>query len=95
MLFRSRAVLVHEALQQTPGIERVASFGPVLDSDFDPNTSAAEGLGGRYPAVEIYAVAEPGSAPTADRREPSGAGVPIPVSAGSELWPRVLGRELD
>ncbi len=62
-----RAVLVHEALQQTPGIERVASFGPVLDSDFDPNTSAAEGLGGRYPAVEIYAVAEPGSAPTADQ----------------------------
>jgi arabinofuranan 3-O-arabinosyltransferase len=52
-----RPVLVHAALAASPGISRVASFGPVISSVDVPGTFVDDGLSLRYPAVEIFAVA--------------------------------------
>jgi arabinofuranan 3-O-arabinosyltransferase len=57
--------LVHQALSASPGIRRLATFGPqvggdALVSDTDTQRFMADsGLRARHPAVEIYAVDSP------------------------------------
>lgn len=56
-------VVVHQVLDGSPGLERVARFGPLqgsparLSDDFS-DTVVNWGLSARYPAVEIYEVAD-------------------------------------
>jgi arabinofuranan 3-O-arabinosyltransferase len=51
-----RPVLVHAALARSPGLRRVASFGPVVGAPIIPGTFVDEGLDLPYPAVEVYEV---------------------------------------
>ncbi|WP_164775192.1 alpha-(1-_3)-arabinofuranosyltransferase [Nocardioides pantholopis] len=56
-------VLVHQALRDSPGLVRVASFGPelgggaVLDDDQGDRVVVNGGWQARYPAVEVFRVA--------------------------------------
>jgi arabinofuranan 3-O-arabinosyltransferase len=52
----TRAVRVHQALEESPGISRVASFGPDTGSDGVPTLVYDQHLRIPYPAVEVYAV---------------------------------------
>ena len=56
----TRPVLVHQALEQSPGITRVASFGPVTGSQGSVGLIYDQFLKLPYPAVEIFEV--PGAA---------------------------------
>ena len=51
-----RPIVVHQALAQSPGLTRVAFFGPVLVPFVTEDIAADAGLGQAYPAVEIFAV---------------------------------------
>ncbi len=58
-------VALHAVLDHSPGLEKVAAFGPVLGAqpaDVYPNgvrLASAGGLSGAFPAVEIYEVTLP------------------------------------
>ena len=53
----TRAVLVRQALQDSPGITRVATFGPVSEApDVRDGAVADMGLDEAAPAIEVYAV---------------------------------------
>ena len=75
-------VLVHAALDASPGLRRVATFGPEVGGD--ASLEGADGTtvnvnGGwqaRYPAVEVYAVPDVGQAVTTD--------APVVVAGGPE-----------
>ncbi|SDS78472.1 alpha-(1-_3)-arabinofuranosyltransferase [Jiangella sp. DSM 45060] len=56
-----RAALVHQAIADLPGAERVATFGPRTGASDDPGASSDSRLDVRYPAVEVYAIADPES----------------------------------
>lgn len=49
-------IRVHQALDASPGIRRVAWFGPIVDVPSVSPTLADEGTRVSYPAVEIYQV---------------------------------------
>lgn len=49
-------VLVHQALDSSPGLERIATFGPILTSFDATNRTVDGGLRRAYPAVEVFAV---------------------------------------
>ncbi len=51
-------VLVHSALSNSPGIFRVASFGPPIGAPNYPGTFIDDGLNLPYPAVEIFKIGE-------------------------------------
>ncbi len=53
-------VLVHQALESSPGITRVASFGPILSSFDSAERIIDNGLLRAYPAVEVYRVTPDG-----------------------------------
>ena len=55
-----RPIVIHQALAQSPGLTRVAFFGPVLVPYVTEDVAADAGLGQAYPAVEIFAVESPG-----------------------------------
>jgi len=52
----TRAVRLHQALEESPGISRVATFGPDAGSDGVPSLVYDQHLRIPYPAVEVYAV---------------------------------------
>ncbi|MBB5789636.1 alpha-(1-_3)-arabinofuranosyltransferase [Jiangella mangrovi] len=54
-----RPALVHQAVADLPGAERVATFGPQVGADDDPSSASDSRLDVEYPAIEIYAVADP------------------------------------
>ncbi|TDE07404.1 alpha-(1-_3)-arabinofuranosyltransferase [Jiangella asiatica] len=54
-----RPALVHQAIADLPGAERVATFGPMVGSDDDPDVASDTRLDVRYPAVEVYAIGDP------------------------------------
>ncbi|TDC46301.1 DUF3367 domain-containing protein [Jiangella ureilytica] len=54
-----RPALVHQAVADLPGAERVATFGPQVGADDDPAAASDSRLDVEYPAVEIYAIADP------------------------------------
>lgn len=51
-----RPVLVHQALADSPGLTRVASFGPVVGGDASRDLVTDDGLQPGFPAVEVYEV---------------------------------------
>ncbi len=55
----TRAVRVHQALATSPGISRVATFGPDVGSQGVPTLVYDQHLRIPYPAVEVYAVDTP------------------------------------
>ena len=62
----SLPVLVHQALDNSPGIERVAVFGPILSSFDATDRTVDGGLRRAYPAVEVFGV-QPDPRTTAGR----------------------------
>ncbi|WP_051425968.1 alpha-(1-_3)-arabinofuranosyltransferase [Jiangella gansuensis] len=55
-----RPALVHQAIADLPGAERVASFGPLVGAgDGDPDVAVDSRLDVRYPAVEVFAIGDP------------------------------------
>ena len=56
-----RQVVLHQALARSPGLTRVAFFGPVLAPFTTDDLVFDGGLAQAYPAVEVYAVAVPGA----------------------------------
>ena len=76
-----RPVLVHQALAESPGLARVAHFGPALGGGAPVQGLVSDrGLDVRYPAVEVYAV---GSTPVAAATAMAWAGTQV-VSGGPE-----------
>ncbi|MCV7056031.1 DUF3367 domain-containing protein [Mycolicibacterium gilvum] len=57
----ARPILVHRAVDGSPGLTRVASFGDPVGPGTLDGFVADSGLRPRYPAVEIYRVDSPGS----------------------------------
>ncbi|PZF84317.1 alpha-(1-_3)-arabinofuranosyltransferase domain-containing protein [Jiangella anatolica] len=55
-----RAALVHQAIADLPGAERVATFGPKTGATDDPAAASDSRLDVQYPAVEVFAIADPG-----------------------------------
>jgi arabinofuranan 3-O-arabinosyltransferase len=82
--------LVHQALDASPGIRRVAEIGPAVGGDpLIADTEqlrllADSGVRSRYPAVEIFAVDDPPQ-PSASRADPAGGDVRIDVETTSQV----------
>ena len=77
-------VLVHQVLDRSPGLERVASFGPDLGGGGHLEADSGrvlvnDGWQSTYPAVEVYAVAEPTT------RAWSADGLPVVVGGPEDL----------
>lgn len=82
-----RPVLVHAALAASPGLERVAAFGPPIGAPEIPGTFVDEGLEFPYRAVEVYAVGR-----TVDRVSLTTAGAAVLASGGPESLVALLER---
>ena len=76
-------IRVHQALEGSKGIRRVAFFGPIVDRNVDGQVIADEGLRFSYPAVEIFEVTASNQA-TDPRVVLRSAEDPIAVSGGPE-----------
>ena len=79
-----RPVLVHQTLSESPGITRVATFGPPL-GDHDPGQDSD--LQQPYPALEVYSVAggpEDAGGRASDQRGRSGQRRPGVVAAATD-----------
>ena len=61
----ARPVLVHRAIDGSPGLEKVAQFGDPVGPGTLAGFITDSGLRPRYPAVEIYRVNAPSSTPVA------------------------------
>jgi arabinofuranan 3-O-arabinosyltransferase len=59
----ARPILVHRAIDGSPGLQKVAQFGEPVGPGTLPGFVADSGLRPRYPAVEIYRVSPLGDAP--------------------------------
>ncbi len=75
----ARPLLVHRAVDGSPGLRKVAQFGEPVGSGTVPGFVADSGLRPAYPAVEIYRVGDPDSNPGA------------PYLADLDAMPRVAG----
>ncbi len=60
----ARPILVHRAIDGSPGLTRVAQFGAPVGPGMLAGFVADSGLRPRYPAVEIYSVGSPEAAGT-------------------------------
>ena len=86
-----RPVLVHQALAQSPGLVRVARFGPALGGGPPARGLVSDrGLDLRYPAVEVYAVGQ-GAAPVVSTYPQAGTQV---LSGGPEALLAIADRGL-
>ncbi len=56
----ARPILVHRAVDGSPGLQKVAQFGAPVGPGAVPGFVADSGLRPQYPALEIYRVAVPG-----------------------------------
>ena len=61
----ARPILVHRAIDGSPGLEKVAQFGDPVGPGTLAGFITDSGLRPRYPAVEIYRVDAPSSTPVA------------------------------
>jgi len=83
-------VLVHQALEASPGIRRVAGIGPVVGGDpliadtEEVRLLADSGARSRYPAVEIFAVDDPPQL-AGSQAQPAGGDVRIDVETTSQV----------
>ena len=76
-------IRVHQALDGSPGINRVAFFGPIVDRPYGSEVLADEGMRVSYPAVEIYRVT-PSNEPTDPRAVLRPADSTVEVAGGPE-----------
>ena len=74
----ARPILVHRAIEGSPGLTKVAQFGDPVGAGTVPGFVADSDLRPQYPAVEIYRV---------DSRTPPGA----PYVADADTLPRIGG----
>lgn len=89
-------VLVHQTLRESPGIRRVASFGPAVGGgpilgDAERRVVVNGGWQTTYPAVEIFAVGSGPATGTSSASPPTVVGGPEDLLDLSDLG--VLGRE--
>ncbi len=77
----ARPLLVHRAVDGSPGLHRVAQFGEPVGSGTVPGFVSDSGLRPAYPAIEIYRVGDP-----ADDANPG-----APYLAELDRMPRVAG----
>lgn len=75
----ARPLLVHRAVDGSPGLHRVAQFGEPVGSGTVPGFVSDSGLRPAYPAIEIYRVGDAGANPGA------------PYLAELDAMPRVAG----
>lgn len=54
-----RPVLVHQAIDDSPGLARVAAFGPLVGGAHDGGVTQDQSLDRPYPALEVYRVTVP------------------------------------
>ena len=87
--------LTHAALADSPGIDRVATFGPALMTFQTSDVTFDEGLDGSYKAVEVFKVtpsfAAEGSAGNSPNVSLRDASSPVLVSGGAEAIPTMPG----
>ncbi len=76
-------IRIHQALDDSKGLQRVAWFGPIVDIAGSGVTLTDEGLRASYPAVEIYKV-ESSNAPSDQRLLLRPADTAIEVDGGPE-----------
>ena len=76
-------IRVHQALEDSKGLRRVAFFGPIVDRNAGGQVIADEGMRFSYPAVEIFEVTA-SNAPADPRVVLRSAADPIAVSGGPE-----------
>ncbi|MGV0627783.1 alpha-(1-_3)-arabinofuranosyltransferase domain-containing protein [Mycolicibacter minnesotensis] len=77
----ARPLLVHRAIDGSPGLRRVAQFGDPIGSGTVPGFVSDSGLRPAYPAIEIYRVGDP----------PAGTNPGAPYLADLDAMPRVSG----
>ncbi|WP_072713615.1 alpha-(1-_3)-arabinofuranosyltransferase [Rhodococcus rhodnii] len=77
----TRPILVHQALDGSPGVEKVAEFGETVERDLPDDVVADGDLRPPYPAVEIYRVGSEDAPPVT-------AG---PYTVDADAVPRVQG----
>ncbi|MGL6234979.1 MAG: alpha-(1-_3)-arabinofuranosyltransferase domain-containing protein [Segniliparus sp.] len=53
----TRPILAHQTVEGSPGLQKVAEFGPLTGAGQIPGAVVDDDLRARYPAVEIYRVA--------------------------------------
>ena len=78
--------IVHAALLTSPGIERVAQFGPSIGSAGNLSTVTDQGLEGSYAAVEIWQV---GGRPTPPVATTTSLDDVVQLSGGPETIPQL------
>ncbi len=76
-------IRVHQALDGSPGINRVKWFGPIVDRPESTQVLIDEGMRVSYPAVEIYAVT-PSNEPTDPRAVLRPADSTVEIAGGPE-----------
>jgi arabinofuranan 3-O-arabinosyltransferase len=74
-----RSVVLHQALQESPGVERIAAFGPLIGRGVDASPLYDSGLDLTYQAVEVYRVGSGGA-----RADGYPASTALTVSGGPE-----------
>ena len=79
--------IVHATLLTSPGIERVAQFGPTIGSPGSLSVTTDQGLQGSYAAVEIWQVGGPPAPPVATT---TGLGSVVQLSGGPETIPQLV-----
>lgn len=89
----ARPALVHRAVEGSPGLERVAGFGPDIELEPAEDFVADADLRPVYRAIEIFRVAEPAAAPVGPYAVDA-ASVPV-VQGGPESLLRLNAREPD
>lgn len=62
----TRPILAHQTVEGSPGLRKVAEFGPLVGAGRIPGSVVDDDLRDRYPAVEVYRVAG------GERSEPPG-----------------------
>lgn len=78
----ARPILVHRAIDGSPGLDRVARFGAPVGPGTVPGFISDSGLRPHYPAIEIYRVAD---------RAAAGGNPGAPYLADTDRLPRVDG----
>ncbi len=76
-------IRVHQALETSKGIRRVAFFGPIVDRNEGGQVITDEGTRFSYPAVEVFEVSA-SNAPSDPRVRLRSATDPVAVSGGPE-----------
>jgi arabinofuranan 3-O-arabinosyltransferase len=86
----ARPILVHRAVEGSPGLTKVAQFGDPVGAGTVPGFVADSDLRPRYPAVEIYRVDTPAVSSSRERSS-AGTNPGAPYVTDADALPRVDG----